>query len=332
MIAKTTALHDRRLAATVLSRKPLLYTQGPDPAEDRPAQVRAGSSLAWLRGRLAVVQDDACFIALLDPASGVVDALALPRGEGGLRQFGDARGNKASKPDFEACAVLPWGQGEALLVFGSGSSPRRESVAVVDAAGQVLLCPAGGLYARLRAATAFSGSELNVEGAYYAGGLLRLFNRGNGATRGGLAPVDASCVLDAEALAAYLLDPGLRPPPEPFDIRQYDLGRVAGSRLTFTDAMAIDGGFLYIAAAEDSADAVSDGQVAGSAVGVVDQDGGCRWVELRAADGALFAAKVEGVCPVPGRPDRLYMVVDEDAPARPSEWCEIALSGPWHGG
>jgi len=324
------ALQDRRLTAVVLSMTPLWYTAGADRATDRPAQVRAGSSLAWFGPRLAVVQDDACFVALVDPWRGQVDALALPAGEGGLRQFDDRRGNKRFKPDFEACAVLPWAGVEAFLAFGSGSSGQRESVAVVEASGQARIYQAGGLYAHLRAAKTFSGSELNVEGAVFADGLLRLFNRGNGAVRDGLPPCDASGELSAAELEAYLRDPGQCPVPELRGIVQYDLGRVAGSRLTFTDAMATtDGGFLYIAAAEDSIDVLTDGRVAGSAVGVVDQAQGCRWIELREADGGLFAAKVEGVCAVPGRKDRLYMVIDEDDPARPSQLCEIALAGPW---
>jgi hypothetical protein len=330
MIPHTTALQDPRLTATVLARTPLFYRLGPNPATDRPEQVRAGSSLTWFRERLAVIQDDACFVALIDPELGAVDALRLPPGERGVRQFDDRRGNKAFKPDYEACAVLPWGQDAALLAFGSGSSNWRESVAVIDAAtGESRIYAAAGLYARLRETQAFSGSELNIEGAYFAHGRVYLFNRGNGAVRDGLLPRDASCELEAAELEAYLLNPDKRPVPTLANIRQYDLGRLDGNQLTFTDAMAMDQGFLYVAAAEDSPDAVSDGQVTGSAVGVMDNSGRCRWTELREPHGGLFPAKVEGVCAVPGREDRLYVVIDEDDPDRPSELCEIALSGPW---
>jgi hypothetical protein len=69
---------DARLAATVVERRPLWYCAGADAALDRPAHVRAGSSLAWLEGRLAVLQDDANFLALVDPRTGGVDSISLP--------------------------------------------------------------------------------------------------------------------------------------------------------------------------------------------------------------------------------------------------------------
>jgi hypothetical protein len=69
-------------------------------------------------GRLAVIQDDANFVAFVDAESGDVDALALSPGEGGARCFDDARGNKAHKLDLEACIV----HGSRLIAFGSGVS------------------------------------------------------------------------------------------------------------------------------------------------------------------------------------------------------------------
>jgi hypothetical protein len=76
-------LHDPALSATVLARTALRYSAGADAAADRPAHVRAGSSLAWLGLRLAAVQDDANFIALVDPGSGRVDSPGLADGRGG---------------------------------------------------------------------------------------------------------------------------------------------------------------------------------------------------------------------------------------------------------
>lgn len=322
------SVRDPALSATLLSRRELFYAAGADASQDRPAHVRAGSSLAWFGGRIAVVEDDANFIALIDPVGGQVDALPLPEGEGGLRQFDELRGNKCFKLDLEACFSAPGPGGDWLVALGSGSSARRETWALVGPAGQVRLVEAVGLYARLRAEKAFSGGELNIEGAAFTGGRLRLFNRGNGAWRDGEPPRNASCDLPWPELLAYLRDPSGQPIPPLLDITPYDLGRLQGAALTFTDATAVGAFLLYTAAAEDSPDAVTDGAVAGSAVGILDGAAG-RWIELREPDGGLVAEKIEGICPIPGEPGRVYLIVDADDPARPSLLCEAALAGPW---
>jgi len=316
------------LGATLVRRIPLWYGAGADRRQDRPAHVRAGSSLAWFGGRLAVVQDDASFIALIDPPDGRVEVLVLPAATGGIRQFDETRGNKGDKPDWEACATVPARQGESLWLFGSGSTPRRESIAIVHRSGRVEVFDGGGFYRSLRDEKAFSGSELNVEGTIYRDGCFRLFNRGNGACGDGLEAVNASCEVDAAALEAYLRRPGSAPPPPLEGIVSYDLGAIRGATLSFTDAAEAEAGIFYLAAAEASADAVSDGAVSGSAVGIIDA-GGCRWVEIREIDGVATAMKMEGIALMPGRKDRLYAVVDADDPGRACELCEIALRGAW---
>jgi hypothetical protein len=143
--------------------------------------------------------------------------------------------------------------------------------------------------------------------------------------------VNATCDLDAAALLAYLLDGG--PPPPPVDVVQYALGALAGLPLGFTDAVALAGGAVaFTAAAEDSPDAVADGAVGGSVVGVVDAGGAARWTPLVGPDGAPLVEKAEGIAvapPVDPSPDgaRLWVVTDADDPERPAELCEVQLRG-----
>lgn len=334
-----TAHPDPALHATVLRTVPLLYEEGADPEHDRPAHVRAGSGLAWVGRRLAVIQDDAAFLALVDPESGAARAVHLPAEEG-VRQFDEGRGNKHLKADLEACVAVPGEDGRlTLLAFGSGSSDRRERVLVVrgleDADGEpeVDVVDASAFYAELRAEAHFAGSEMNIEGAALLGGTLRLFGRGNGAARGEVLPLDATCDVPLGDLLAFLADPGSTTVPEPDGVVQYDLGTIDGCRLGFTDASPVGGDrVLFTAAAEDSPDAIQDGPVAGCAIGILEADGSARWALLRDADGAPFTGKVEGLAPWPGRPDRLWIVIDRDDPTLPAELCEVELSGPWPGG
>lgn len=320
---------DPNLRARVVRSFPLLYTEGANPALDRPAHVRAGSGIAWVGGMLAVVQDDANFIALVDPESYAVRALTLPAGEGGARLFGTDRGNKQFKLDLEACVTLPDGGGEMLVAFGSGSTPMRERIVLVRGipeAPSVEVRDASAFYALLRGAHEFSGSEMNVEGAAWRDGRLLLFNRGNGAPVDGREPVDATCEVDWARLRAHLLDADA-PPPAPERITRYPLGDIDGWRLTFTDASMVGDALLFAATAEASPNTYDDGPVAGSALGIIDGSR-ARWTVIEDASGARFDGKVEGIAPGPW-PGTVLVVIDRDDPHLPSELCEVELAGDW---
>lgn len=314
---------DPSLTARVVRSVPLLYADGAYAALDRPAHVRSASGIVRVAGRIAVIQDDANFVALIDPETGFAHAITLPAGEDGRRQFDDVRGNKRFKLDLECCVSID----ETLVAFGSGSTSAREKILTVRGIGagepEIRVADASALYAALRARPEFAGSELNVEGAAVTESTLRLFNRGNGAPRDGLRPVDASCDLDLAAFLAWLDDP-CASPPAPGDIRQHALGEVGGLRLTFTDAAALGEAILYSAAAEDSPDATRDGPVAGCALGIIAGDSS-RYGPVTGIDGRPYQGKIEGILPL--SPDRLLAVVDPDDPVLPSTLLEIETSG-----
>jgi len=124
----------------------------------------------------------------------------------------------------------------------------------------------------------------------------------------------------------------------PFDVVQYELGTIGNSGLSFTDATigwgsdGVTRPVLYSAAAEASPDATRDGDVVGSAIGVIEgRDGNtsARWVELQDRDGARLTLKAEGIALARHAPDRLLVVVDVDAYDHPSELLEVQLDGPW---
>src|SRR5688572_7516478 len=172
----------------ILSRRTLLYAEGADQQLDRPAHVRAGSGCCFVELEstaagdkpppyIAVVQDDAHFLALVDVTTGSTRALTLPAGPGGLRQFDSRRGNKKQKMDLEACV---WLDGRAVL-FGSGSTDERERVLYVDVkTGAVETRDMHAMYEELRAHPLMTDAELNIEGVVKIDDGLRLFQRGNG--------------------------------------------------------------------------------------------------------------------------------------------------------
>jgi hypothetical protein len=337
--APRTSSEDPALRATVASRRPLRYGEGHDPGLDRPGHVRAGSGLGWLGGRLAVVQDDANFLALVDPRTGRTTALTLPAGDGGRRQFDAGRGNKHRKLDLEACVVID----ERLVAFGSGSTPARETLLVVVPGRPAELVELPGLYRALREAPGFCGRErgertcdgqLNIEGVALHGQDLVFFQRGNGAPVDGVLPVNATCRIDRQGLLAHLAAPASAPVPAVRDVRPWELGRVEATRLSFTDAAAtFDDRLLFLAAAEDSPDAYDDGPIAGTVLGVLDGfDGPApmgRHALLRDAAGAPVRIKAEGLALDRDDARRAWLVVDADDPDEPAELLEVRLEGPW---
>jgi len=283
--------------------------------------------------QLALIQDDANFVALIDPASMAVGAVALPPGEAGLRQFDDVRGNKKFKLDLEACTTLPGPAGPVLLAFGSGSRARRRSVASIDRWDQpmprVNVVDAAALYEALEAETSFAGSDMNIEGALLLVDCVRLFGRGNGAFKADGMPLNATCDLDLASLRAYLADPASHAAPRPHSVVQYCLGSLDGIALGFTDATVLGQNVLYTAAAEASSDAASDGRVAGSMLGIIPPAGTPRQAPLVDTAGRTLREKVEGVARSRTHADRVYVVIDADDPARACELCEVQLAGAW---
>ena len=333
MSEQITARHDPALSATVVRHTPLYYRDVIGPGSERPPFVRAGSSLARLVDGLAVIQDDANYLALIDRNSVEAEALELPAGHGGHRVFDKDHADRGHKLDLEACATLPGAKTDLLVAFGSGSQPSREWVIIVDWQGggpTTALYHAHALYDAVRREHVFAGSELNIEGAVFVGPHhIRLFQRGNGKPRGDLQPVDATGDLDWPALKAYLEQPERIGPPPLSNVVQYRLGELDGVRLTFSDAELVGDVMLFSASAEDSGDAGRDGRIAGSVLGVIDNEG-ARWARLVGSDGGAFKAKIEGLSLAPDDPHHAYFVTDDDDADAPSELFEARLDGPWY--
>jgi hypothetical protein len=277
--------------------------------------VRAGSALARFGKRLMMVQDDALWLAWWDE-QGTLRAEPLPPDERGQRVFSDKR----RKPDFEAAVVV----GQRLVVFGSGSLPMRERIALVEAggSGQVLAVPA--LYGVLRGEPGFAGGQLNIEGALVEHDRLVLFSRGNAAAFASDQGFDASIELDVSQLELYLAAPTTASPPTLRNLQQYRLGEIGSVRLTLTDAALRDGRRFYVAAAEASPDAVADGQVLGTSFGVLDAQP--RYAHIETEDGSPLRDKVEGLAPGEHAGEWLA-ITDPDDAARPAELLTLRVSG-----
>ena len=330
MTERHKATRDPQLKARVTGSHAMVYAEGPSRSEDRPPHVRAASSLSNFREYLAVVQDDANWLALIDKDQRVT-AVPLPPGPHGDRLFGDDRGNKDDKYDLEACtAVASDGEAE-LIAFSSGSREGTEFVLRVRETGsgdQAGLCASfvevPRFYRAMRELTDFCGAGLNIEGALTIDGdTIRLFQRGNAEAGEGREPVDATADLHWPALRDHLADPDSVPPPDLENLKCYELGELDGVRLTFSDAEYLGAGrVLFSASAEDP----ESGDIKGSVLGVIEADGSACWTELIDEAEGPFAGKIEGLTRDPEDEAKVYFVIDDDDEKEPSKIYEARLS------
>ena len=289
---------------------------------DDGSPVTAASAVAPLGEGWLVAQDDATSAAWVR-GGGVRLVRLLPPVEGHDR-FTEAAGTKHLKPDLEvACPAEVDGE-PAVLLLGSGSTPRRKRgvlVRLVDGEPVVAAAELGPLYARVAELLGTPPDRLNLEGASRSADTVRWFQRGNLAAGVPSASVDVPLAALVDAVLGG--DPAAVPVTGP---RTYDLGEVAGVGLAVTDAVALpDGRLLLSAAAEDTPNAVDDGPVVAAALVLVDGATVLAVAALPEVGGRV--AKVEGLAlrsSGEGRAD-LLAVVDADDPAAPSVLLELAV-------
>lgn len=322
------AVEEPRWKARVVARHEMTYREGPSDDDDRPPHVRAASGLSAFREYLAVIQDDANWLALID-SDQQVTAVPLPPSPNGDRVFSKTRGNQDDKYDLEACVTVTTGEDCELVGFSSGSRAEREWVLRVrepkdgdEFKGEFVPAPA--FYAAMREDFEFSGAGLNIEGALsFDSDRIRLFQRGNADPCDGRDPVDATADFSWTALCDHLSNPEQHPPPPLTNICTYDLGKLSGVRLTFSDAEHLgDDRVLFSASAEHP----ETGDIHGSVLGIIEKTGEARWTHLFDEQGRPFTGKIEGLTLDTSDKAKVYFVIDDDDEDTPSRIFHAVLS------
>jgi hypothetical protein len=275
--------------------------------------VRAASAVVGFGDGRLVVSDDATHAAWLRPGAETTRVRLLPPVEG-HEVFEEERGTKHLKPDLETACEVSVDGSPAVLVMGSGSSPRRMRwclVRLVNGTPEVAVAEMADVYAAVAEAFRVGLDVLNLEGACTVGAALRWFHRG--LPTAGLPSGSVDLDLDA-VVAAALGD------LDAADLRvtrpvHYDLGSVDGVGLAVTDVVALpDGDLLACAAAEDSPNARDDGPVTATALTRIRDDSVQEVVPLPHLGGAVL--KVEGLMVLDADPAEatLFAVTDVDDP------------------
>jgi hypothetical protein len=240
-----------------------------------------------------------------------------------VETFSAAAGTKMLKPDFEAATAVTIDGSEGVLILGSGSSGARTraSLIVADEDGpRFRVAELAAIYHDVAAAMGLRTDQLNLEGACVIGDRLRWFQRANVAAGAPTMCLDLSLagLLAATGGSANRTDIGR--------VRHYDLGHIQQVALAVTDAVALpQGRMLVSAAAEDTSNAIDDGQVIGSALALLDDEQVIATVTI--PPGPAGPYKIEGLALTERTADgvRLLAVTDADDPTAASQVLQLRL-------
>ena len=272
--------------------------------------IQAASGLAILGELVYVIADDEAYLAVFGD---------MGRDQGKTFRLldvdipTDPSERKKHKPDLESLTPLSsfdrFAHG-GILALGSGSGPGRHhgAFAVLAEDGQVdsvVQLDAGPLMEELGARI----PKLNLEGTAVAGDALRVLQRGNDPEAfNAHIDLDLGALRDAIA-AGRPLDAGLVT-----DIREHDLGQLRGTDLCFSDADTLRDGRIVFSASAEADGAGPNGEIGGSAVGVMSVEG-----EILSLQPIEVETKVEGLAAVANDGViHAYMVSDDDDPDNPS--------------
>ena len=115
------------LGLQILWAKELFYDEGADPDGQRPRHVRAGSGLASFGTKLVGVQDDADFLAFIDPDGMSVRGSALEAGSASHRLYDDRDETRRQEH-----TLIPSGRVRAMIVpcTSRGLTPPPRNIVV----------------------------------------------------------------------------------------------------------------------------------------------------------------------------------------------------------
>lgn len=291
-----------------------LAESGGDEGSDH---ISAASSLVRIGETLYVVADDALQLGVFK-SLGREEGILVTLMEAELPD--DVEERKKDKADLESLIALPpadgWRHG-ALFALGSGSGPKRNKGALIPLDGdgapsnthkEIDLLP---LYDHLRT----SIPELNIEGAVVLDDVVWLMQRGdNGDGRNAVIQLDLTalenCVAGGSVEGSVVRD-----------TRFYELGRLKGVNLAFSDASRLEDGRIAISASAEDSKGGSDGGYVGSALGVMTDDG-----DVQSLEPVDVNVKLEGMTARLEGDEIVFMLVtDADDPKVPSPLLEAKI-------
>ena len=223
------------------------------------SNLPSASGTSIINDTLFVAGDDSPWIYKLDHDYSIISKLKFGQypinGEGVIP--------KADKPDLEALASFNNNDIQKVFAFGSGSiAPQRDILVIVNSSSHnPQTYSLQQLYNQLRLDKHLQNHELNIEAAAIYKDNLILLNRGK----------NLLIQYQLTDLLSSLKDKAPIPTPK---IYKFTLPEISQIEAGFSGAAFIPGTnkLIFTASAEDTPNAVDDGEILGSMVGIIKVD------------------------------------------------------------
>lgn len=226
--------------------------------------IPAGSGLLLEKDSLYIISDNSPSLFKLNLKSNNYREIAINGMDKNQYEL-----PKRTKPDFESSLILKIKDRNYLLAFGSGSAPRREVLLMLEIGKEHVQkrIPLNGLYAELRKRHGLSDEALNIEGAACCHGRIYLFLRKKNMV---ISMVEKDFI-------DYLETPLEKTVPASSE-QIITLPRHGGVFAGFSGATEIrykgKEAILFCASLEHTPNAIDDGPVSGSYVGLLTEQRG----------------------------------------------------------
>ncbi|MDX5436276.1 MAG: hypothetical protein LPK03_03740 [Pontibacter sp.] len=288
--------------------------------------IPSASGLVRVQDAFYIVGDDSPFLFQLNDSF----ALAQQHPIFDITGVVDGRIPKAVKPDLEAMTHFSYGRDELLLLLGSGASAARNKGYLVNLTDRMKVqeLNMSRFYTFLKKVLRLeSEGMLNLEGLAMDNVYTYLLQRPLGTGANVLLRFDTSAFKD------FVLGYGGVPAVA---VYHFELPQLGQRRASFSGAYSFQGKLFFTASVEDTPNAIDDGEVLGSFIGLIDlrtlpyatdavNPLSVPAVGLRKPDGSLYTGKAESLVVMEGEEEAYRVIIVSDDDKGHSELLEVQL-------
>lgn len=289
-------------------------------------QLPSASGIELVDNTYYIVGDDSPYLYQLDAEFNLTERHVLFD----TADFSSGRIPKSLKPDLESMAHFTYGRDQMLLLLGSGSSDKRNRAFVVNLTEGMAVkeLDFSRLYLFMKRVLRIEAEgELNLEGFAMDETYTYIMQRALGSGTNVLFRFNSSnfknFVMDNAGIPAAA-------------VYHFALPKLEGYMAGLSGAYALNDRLFFTASVENTPNAVEDGEVVGSLVGMIDLNAlpyasdaanpmQVPAVQLMNPDGSVYKGKAESLVVKAGEDNRYNLIVVSDDDQGGSELLQIEL-------
>lgn len=269
------------------------------------------------KDKIYIIGDDAGWLFILDKSYKLLEKIPLLK----KKKLSNKPIPKKHKPDLEAMTFIKYGGENILLIFGSGSKPKkREKLFMVypERKHAVKQYNLEELYVDL-VGKKIKTSTLNIEAAAANKSSIYLFHRGN------ISKKNIVFEYSLKEFVGFILKEKKKAPVSTYRVCRLPL--INSVPAGFSGASVLDDKrLLFSASVEDTENEIDDGEVLGSFIGILNPETkelSCAALKKGAKPMEL---KIESVCLLKSHDNKHTLLAVTDSDGGDSELLELELT------